>query len=57
MSTKCPDCGTTMENIAGLMVCPVCDEPMNKTFNDDKWVQERKDVSTGNETGSQKACR
>lgn len=53
---KCPDCGELMEMLAGLPVCPVCDEPMNKTLDDDKWVQERKHDSNRNETGSSKAC-
>lgn len=49
---KCPDCGNHMEYINKVPVCPVCDEPMNKTLNDDKWVQERKDVSNRNESSS-----
>jgi len=42
---KCPDCGGEMISMAGELICPVCDEPMNKTLDDDKWVQERTDDS------------
>ena len=42
---KCPDCGENVDYINGVPVCPVCDEPMNKTLDDDKWVQERTSVS------------
>ena len=42
---KCPDCGTEMINMAGELICPVCDEPMNKTMNDDKWIQGDKNDS------------
>jgi len=44
---KC-ECGLNLENIGGLMLCPECDiieEPMDKTLNDDKWVQEKHDDS------------
>ena len=56
MSTKCPDCGNHMEYINSVPVCPVCDEPMNKTMEDDKWVQGDNNGCSRNETSSSKAC-
>ena len=42
---KCPDCGEEMVYMAGETVCLDCDAPMNKTMEDDKWIQGDKDDS------------
>ncbi len=39
MSLKCPDCGSHMEFVNNVPVCPECDPVMNKTMNDDGWRQ------------------
>lgn len=42
MSAKCPDCGSHMEYINGIPVCPECNdvEDMNKCLESEHWEQD-----------------